>query len=210
MEEENNNEDNNLKDKNLSKKCHNFLNLIRTIGELDYSGDLALEILIDIVKILRYLGKESFLKFFPFIFFFFFLINFPLVYENEFFESFKFKILDKLIKKLDEKDIFTHEIKVELALIIMELFDSTLLHLLDQKDNLKTHFTVIDKIYGIPRKFAEKPTKYMKEFRYLKYKILNSLFRIFKEISLTGEGKSSSKETRENIERMNYYLVKKF
>jgi hypothetical protein len=83
-------------DKNLPQNCSDFICIIITMAELDFTNESSIDTYISLIKIMKFL-----------------------IHENEFFNEFKHKPLDKIIKKLDELEKLEKNIsdkKIELAI----------------------------------------------------------------------------------------------
>jgi hypothetical protein len=75
---------------------------------------------------------------------------------------------------------------------------------------LNIYFSVIDKIYGIPKKNFNKLQKRQNEFKLLNYEILNIFFELFKDVEHNGsEDNTITSEEKDFQEKIKYYIVKK-
>lgn len=91
--------------------------------------------------------------------------------------------------------------------IIDDLFYETLCHIFDNKDRLKYHLSVLNKLYNLPKKNHDKVKNRSVEFQIKKYLILEKIFEIMKFISESREG-SSGKSINASEELMKTILVK--
>ncbi len=75
---------------------------------------------------------------------------------------------------------------------------------------MNIYFSVIDKIYGIPKKNFNKLQKRQNEFKLLNYEILNIFFELFKDVEHNGsEDNTITSEEKDFQEKIKYYIVKK-